>query len=305
MSHEIDLEQPTESLYDETLPATTRRRSLVLLGVCCLGFLLFDLAVPSLFDNGFSAMVAMGGVTAQVTLICVWGAMVQGTFWIRLPWSLLLVVISWCALALGATLEFGRFETDVAINLGVLWVFGVLTSIVPLKIAAVCFRWRITQHVDDSSSGRTGSCYAIRDIMIGTFLLALSLAVVRAMLPVEFHELSSMVEDGILSDSELLFLLAVYGVLSLAVKLPCIWISLGRRAKDMHQAIFIWVLYCLVLSIIEIVIVISVLGTPSATVAAEFYAGVILGKQLMGAILLGIGFALRGQGYRLERAIGT
>ncbi|MDB4370546.1 hypothetical protein N9Z44_00425 [Mariniblastus sp.] len=44
---------------------------MLLLGGCCAGFLIFDVITPYLMPEPFSGMVAIGVVTAQLTVICV------------------------------------------------------------------------------------------------------------------------------------------------------------------------------------------------------------------------------------------
>ncbi|MDA7904372.1 hypothetical protein N9B45_01585 [bacterium] len=61
-------------------------------------------------------MIALGIMTAQLTFICVWGTLVRGTFWIRLPWTLLLLVLSWWAFTWGITIENGQPDIDTMLG---------------------------------------------------------------------------------------------------------------------------------------------------------------------------------------------
>jgi len=49
----------------------TYRTISLMLGGCCAGFLIFDVITPYLMPEPFSGMVAIGVVTAQLTVICV------------------------------------------------------------------------------------------------------------------------------------------------------------------------------------------------------------------------------------------
>ena len=247
-------------------------------------------------------MLALGVVTAQLTVICVWGTLVRGTFWIRLPWTLLLLVLSWCAFALGITIENGGPDIESMLGTAVLWMYGFVTSFVPLKIAAMCFRWQIVQESADDQNGVRESRYAIRDIMIGTMLLALSMAIGRAMLPDEDISFTRAIHASALNEPEPLIAISIYGIVSLLVKLPCIWISLGEKAEKIRSRIGLWVLYCFALAIVEIGLLIAVLGNPGSD-SAELFAGMIISHQIMGAIMLGVCLALRGLGYQLERSM--
>lgn len=274
----------------------------LLIAVSCVVFFLADVATPIYFDAPLPALLILGVVTAQLTVICVWGTLVRGTFWIRLPWTLLLLMLSWCAFAWGITINDGSANTEVLLGIALIWMLGFVTSFVPLKIAAMCFRWQIVQGPADHHDARQDFRYAIRDIMIGTLLLALSMGIVRAMLPHEEISLEGVLQSSGLMKGEASILIAVFGVVSLLVKLPCIWISLGEKADKIIPRIGVWAVYCLVLAILEIGLLIALAGSPGPQ-AIEVVAGMILSHQVMGAITLAVCLALRGLGYRLERSV--
>lgn len=276
----------------------------LLIAFCCVGFFAADVATPTCFQAPFPAMLALGVVTAQLTVICVWGTLVRGTFWIRLPWTLLLLVVSWCGFAWGITLEKGKPDTEAMLAALVIWMFGFITSFVPLKIAAMFFRWQIVQETDDTADADQSSRYAIRDIMIGTLLLALTMGIGRAMLQDEYISIRRAVHASGLDEPEPLFVITVYGVISLLVKLPCIWIALGEKAEKIQSRIAPWIGYCFALAILEILLLTAVLGNPGNE-TAEVFGGLIISHQLMGAIMLGVCLTLRGLGYRLERSLAT
>ncbi len=286
----------------EKLGVGRKKQLLLLIGACCVVFLSVDVATPTCFEEPFPAMLALGVVTAQLTVICVWGTLVRGTFWIRLPWTLLLLVLSWCAFAWGIKIVNGRPDTDSMLGTAMLWMFGFVTSFVPLKIAAMCFRWQIVQDsADDQSVGRYSS-YAIRDMMIGTLLLALTMGIGRAMLSDEDISFTRALEASSLNRPEPFLAITIYGIVSLLVKLPCIWISLGEKAEKIKSRIGVWSIYCFLLAIVEICLLIAILGDPGGE-SGELFAGIIISHQLMGAIMLGVCLALRGLGYRLERSL--
>jgi len=211
-------------------------------------------------------------------------------------------MLSWCGFAWGIAIENGQRDTDSMLATGLLWMFGFVTSFVPLKIAAMCFRWQIVQDSAGVQNGSRNSSYAIRDIMIGTLLLALTMGVGRAMFPGEDLSFVRAVEASVLDEPEPLAAITIYGIVSLLVKLPCIWISLGEKTERIRSRIGVWVFYCLLLAILEIALLVVILGDPGRQ-AGELFAGIIVSHQLMGAIMLGVGLALRGLGYRLERSL--
>ncbi|MEM1070115.1 MAG: hypothetical protein AAGI63_14530, partial [Planctomycetota bacterium] len=267
------------------------------------GFFFADVLIRRCFEDPFPAMLALGVVTAQLTVICVWGTLVRGTFWIRLPWTLLLLVVSWCGIAWGINLHEGRTDVGQSLGAAVFWAFGFITSFIPLKIAAICFRWQIVQDDSEANGDEQKSSYAIRDIMLGTFLLAISMGVGRVMLRGEDDvSLLRAIEESELTDTTLLFATTLYGVISLAVKLPCIWIALGEKIEKIPSRVGVWAVYCFLLTIVELALLTVALGDPGPG-AVEIFGGIILSHQLMGAIMLAVCLALRGLGYRLERSI--
>lgn len=281
-----------------------RKASLILLiGLCCVGFFIADVATPVSFSDPIPALICMGVVTAQLTVICVWGTLVRGTFWIRLPWTLLLLIVSWCGLAWGIAIDKGQPDADAMLGAGLVWIFGFVTSFVPLKIAALCFRWQIVQHSLGDQNLRAKSSYAIRDIMIGTLLLALSMGIGRAMLPGQDLSLARAVEASGLDRPDILLPIVVFGFVSLLVKLPCIWISLGEKKEKIKFRIGLWCAYCLVLAIGEYALLTAILGG-QVSENGEIFVGMIISHQLMGVIMLGICLSLRGLGYQLLRSRG-
>lgn len=282
-------------------PSLARRTRLTLLiSLSCVGFFIADAATPTCFKEPFPAFLAFGIVTAQLTVICVWGTLVRGAFWIRLPWTLLLLVISWCGFALGIRIENGGPDSGAMLGVAFTWILGFATSFVPLKIAALCFGWQLIRNSDGDRSSRPSSRYAIRDMMIGTLLLAISMGIGRVMLLGEEVSFARAWHASSLDRAELFFAVMIYGIVSLLVKLPCIWISLAGTVERIKAKIGVWIAYCFVLAIIEYLLLISVLGSPGRD-WIEVFAGVIVGHQVMGAIMLGICLSLRGLGYRLER----
>ncbi|WP_153556613.1 hypothetical protein [Roseimaritima sediminicola] len=283
-------------------PDVVRRNLLLLLiALCCVGFFIADVMTPQVFDDAIPALTAMGIVTAQLTVICVWGTLVRGTFWIRLPWTLLLLVVSWCGFAWGIRVENRGPNPDAMLGLAVIWMLGFVTSFVPLKIAALGFRWQIIQDSTTQTRAERGSRYAIRDILVGTLLLAISMGIGRAMLAGEELSLLRAWEASGLAEPQLLILISIYGVVSLLVKLPCIWISLGAKPQRILRLIGVWVVYCFLLAAAEMAALIGLLGTPGG--GSEVFTGIVISHQSMGAVMLSVCLALRGLGYRLERSV--
>ena len=168
----LDIEENSQEVESD---ASSRRTQLfVLIGTCGLGFFVADVLTAMFFKEALPALLTLGIVTAQLTVICVWGTLVRGTFWIRLPWTLLLLVVSWFGLGLGASYVDRNFNSNVALGIGMVWMLGFVTSYIPLKIAAIGFRWEIVRESVNNQNKPDTRRYAIRDMMLGTLLLAIN-----------------------------------------------------------------------------------------------------------------------------------
>jgi hypothetical protein len=288
----------------KTLRFDRRARLILLIALCFVGFFLADVATPWCFRKPLPAMLCLGVITAQLTVICVWGTLVRGTFWVRLPWTWLLLVISWWGIALGIRIKDPGTDVDDLLNAAIILMFGFVTSFVPLKIAALCFGWQIIQDSGHDRPMDRDSRYTIRDVMIGTLLLAVSMGIGRAMLKGEDISFIGAMQTSIFRDAEGCILIATYGVVSLLVKLPCIWISLGVEREKIPSRIAVWIFYCLFLAIVEIGFFVALFGNPGSE-SPEVFIGLIVSHQLMGAIMLFVCLTFRGLGYRMQRSRKT
>ncbi len=287
----------------ETWSLQRRKGLILLIALCCIGFFIADVVTPLCFRDSFLALLCLGVVTAQLTVICVWGTLVRGTFLVRLPWTILLLVLSWCGFLWGISIESGSYGADSKIGIAVMWAFGFITSFVPLKMAALCFGWQIVQGSTIDHVKSNSSHYTIADLMFGTMLIAVSLGIVRVMLSSDDIHIFQAVRNSIFRDAEGWMVMSIYGVISLLVKLPCIWISLGENREKISFWIGTWIFYCLALAIMEIILLNLVFGSPGGDEVGKLYSGLIIGHQIMGAVMLIVCLALRGLGYRLERSL--
>ena len=159
------------------------------------GYIAIDVLTPCYFDDPWPAVFLMIQVVGQLTLICVWGTLVEGTFWFRLPWTLLLLVISWAALCYGFYIENGQISSANILAMGLVWLYGFAISYLPLKIAAWLFRWRI-RLVSTETETTVSKNYAVRDIMIGTAILAVTLAIGRRLMPGELPKWQAVLAES-------------------------------------------------------------------------------------------------------------
>ena len=281
----------------------TFRKILLLLfiGTICIVFLFLGLLTPAAFEsrNTFILVLMMNLVVGQLTLICVWGTLVEGTFWIRLPWTILMLVISWAALAGGVRLAKGNIDTAEVLGLGLVWFYAFVISYIPLKLAAWGFGWRILkEYQEDSSQAKTN--YQIRDMMIGTAILAVTLSIGRILLPGDFPSWERVVSKSGLNDYRPLTALFIFSVVSLIVKLPCIWIALAVPRSRILQYSIAWTFSAAILGLLEMGLLVFLLGPPGPD-TTEFVVGLSLGHAVMAVLMIGVLLLLRIFGYRMSR----
>jgi len=267
---EQDAEEKYEVAIEELL--STKRVSKNWFGLFGLrivlifvAFLVADVLVPQDYGRSpFVFFILLNIVVAQLTLICIWGTLVEGTFWVRIPWTLLLLVISWAALVFGVNLS-QSFSVDPRqlLGLGLFWLFGFVASFVPLKIAAWLFGWRITQAKSlqpDPKSNR----YAISDMMVGTGIFAVTMAIASALIQGELPTWSEVVQTTGLHRPEQMFALIIFSVVSLIVKLPCIWVALATPIKTLGARSITWIMLSGLIGLAEFILLTATLGLPGS-----------------------------------------
>ena len=276
----------------------------LLLFVCLTfaGFMVLNVLTPVFFDDAWIAIILMNLVIGQLTLICVWGTLVEGTFWVRLPWTILLLVISWAALCVGLCIENEGRLTSVdpaeILGLGLVWFYGFAISYIPLKLAALLFGWRITL-TKLRNSDASGN-HSIRDMMIGTAILAVALAIGRPFVSGDLPSWAEILNASGLNEAQPVVALFVFSMISLLVKLPCIWIALATPISSFFVRASWWIFLSGVLAGIEMLLLCAVLGSPGSE-GAEILAGLVFGHMAMATTMLGVLRVLRQFGYSMSR----
>ena len=258
-----------------------------------------DVLTASCFHDSGLALFWLILLVGQLTLICVWGTLVEGAFWFRLPWTLLLMVISWAALCVGAHVGNGKIDSAQIMGIGMVWFYGFAISYVPLKIAALAFGWKIRVLNKDIANNEMGR-YAIRDIMIGTTILACTLAIGRQFVPGQLPPWSDVLSASHLDEPMSLLIFLVFSIISLIVKLPCIWIALAATKSQVLTLSMIWVFSAGLLGFVEVGILIVLFGAPSAE-WTKLTLNLVLGHAVMAATMIGVLYCLRCFGYRMIR----
>ncbi len=299
VSGEPDTQRRAQAELEESSSRTWFAFKIVLI---CLAFLLTDVLVPQDFSNSsFVFFILLNIVVAQLTLICVWGTLVEGTFWVRMPWTLLLLVVAWAALVYGMYLEQGQsVDTREVLGLGLIWFFGFAVSYVPLKTAAWFFGWRITQEKSLSPNPNSNR-YAIRDMMIGTAILAVVMSIGSYLIQgKELPTWSAVLETSQLGRIESLFVVSVFSVVSLIVKLPCIWVALATTKTNLVSNALCWILLSGLFGLAEFFLLCFVLGPPGSE-TLETFCAMTIGHMVMAAVMIGVLCVLRHDGYGITR----
>ncbi len=278
-----------------------RKKLLQVIAVIFVAFLLLDLIMPAAFESrdAFFPILMMNLVMGQLTLICVWGTLVEGTFWIRLPWTILMLVISWAALAQGVYLVHGNTDAAEVLALGLVWFYAFAISYIPLKLAAWGFGWRIIKEGQQGESESKAN-YQIRDMMIGTAILAAILSIGRMLLPGDLPSWENVVSKSGLNDYRPLTALFFFSVISLIVKLPCIWIALAVPLSSIKRYSLCWIGIAAILGLVEMGLLTFFLGQLGPD-TLPFMAGLIIGHAVMAAIMIGVLYLLRTFGYQMSR----
>ena len=281
--------------------AKTVRSRLLFFAFVLLTFATFiglDVLTPLCFDDAWPGLFLMILLVGQLTLICVWGTLVEGTFWFRLPWTILLLVISWSALCFGVYLKQGYISSAEILGMGLVWLYGFAISYVPLKVAAWLFGWRI-RLVSENQIERSSN-YAIRDIMLGTAILAVTLSIGRYLMPTEWPSWTDVIRAAGFRRPDMLFAFCLFSIISLIVKLPCIWVSLAADRSKIIWLSVVWVLCSGALGLLEMILLVAILGNPGSE-TSEVTACLVLGHATMAASMIAVLFGLRCFGYRMSR----
>lgn len=133
----------------------------------------------------------------------------------------------WYSFVLGNRVAWPGFSRTDAILLGIV-VLGGQVAQIPLWIAQIVFRWRMTGTANETvPSSEAEKQFSIGHLLLATLLLSVALSPARAVLPPgEFGSLSGYPHYG-----ELLVVLAAVILCNFAVtvRVGCGWASSSRR----------------------------------------------------------------------------
>lgn len=187
----------------------------------------------------------LGVIVGQINLIATWGAVGPGNVVTRLPWSILLGVLTWYATMLGLEvwLPGNRNDPDLVL-VGPLILFGIVVTQIPLWIARKSFRWRLINLEDENSDSEDGPLqFSIRHMLLVMLLVALALGPAQLVLP------SMRLRALFYHVDELAAVLAMLVVTNLIMAVPCVW---GALVKSIPFPPQIWPVFCAVVAAAEV-----------------------------------------------------
>lgn len=250
-----------------------------------------DLLIGPVFEFADSDVpliigLAMGFTIGQLNLISVWAAMSHGSPIMRLPWACLMLVLMWTSIIVGIRIvnTLGLNDRDT-LAIGIVLLLSCLTTQVPLWIASRVFGWRLT-HIDQSNEAGQ---FNLRQMFVGTILLAISLAASRLLLPTKTSDFVFEL------DGELSIVLPIMAAINLITVTPAIWGAL--RKLSLGLALILWATSTFLFTVIECVVLAVAIGDFSIEIFVLFIG--INAAQV--AIVFVALKALSAAGFRLER----
>lgn len=229
-------------------------------GLAVIGFLVFDFIAAAFteLDADWILLtgIVIGVYVGQINLIATWGALGPGNVVVRLPWSILLGLFTWYAMALGFRVwRHTEFRNPDIILLGSILLGGIIVAQVPLWIAGKSFRWRLIDVEDAKSEPARGPLqFSLWHMLLLMVFVALALGPGRLALP-------SFALDRPYLGRELTAILAAMVVTNLLMTVPCIW---GALVKSNPIPPLAWPVYCAVVTVVEFASICAVLGSPGA-----------------------------------------
>jgi hypothetical protein len=165
---------------------------------------------------------SLGGQAAVLTVLVVWGS---GPLWLRLVWHWGLALVAFTAWAVGFVVGLSDrglpYNSDEGLRMA---LFGLPLVALACQLAPwlmkVYFRWRIELE-DEAEQPAAVHLLSIRDMLVGTIVVAVAMAAVRFGKPRDFPEGYYWIFWGIGS--------AAAAGISLVCLVPIVYLTLGVR----------------------------------------------------------------------------
>ncbi len=285
-------------------------RRILIIGGLLLAYFLVDLAIPFTFEfrTPHAAVALLGLCAGQLTLIAIWAALAPGSVLLRLPWALSLGTLMWYGLILGNHLRAalsasvfgmrGRFfepwllQRPEALTLGVMVLISVTLLQVPFWLMNLVFRWKLVWAEDPHGLKRHQ--FSLRHLIAGTILFAILLAIGREIMP-KSGTLALVAER----ETWQLFFVAL-SVATALVSLPAATLVVVGAQRRLLLTLG-WVVYTILLSIVEYSLFSLLLGSPPASQQAESRLTILLLQFAHGGSVIVSLLVLAFAGLRLAR----
>ena len=253
-------------------------------------------------DNAFASIwlgVTFGQFIGQLNLISVWAAVSRGQLILRLPWALLLTVLMWAALLCGCWLANRSPSLHEATDYGVVLTLGSIAAQVPLWLASWVFGWQLIAFnhdltPDDGDSNQ----FNIGQMLIGTLLLAVALALAKSILPQgDPYQIGSAL--SLLRDKTTWVLIGATAVCNLLLVVPCIWAAFMMDFTVKRLAAIVCVV--LIVSLVEVAGLSLLLGPPGKEFLNVFLVFAFLNLGQMAVVYGSLRFLRTFARFRLVR----
>jgi hypothetical protein len=272
-------------------PTKNRELSLLATAGVMAAFAIVDYHAPAALGprGEWLGLTLLAICIAQVTLIAAWAVFAPGNIVVRLPWSLLFVLMMWYVLAFGQ--RRAHYRSEDTLLLGIVLFLGLTVLQVPLWIAKQVFRYRmLTPGEVPTPAGRGPVQFQLKHLLIGTFLLSVALSPIRLVLPKE-------TVGSLMPDRQLTVLILATMEVNLVATLPCLWGGFVSAGKLWPLGVT-WSVYSFVVTMIEFAVLCSVLGIPGDP---DILWELGLMNFTQGAVVFAVMRIYRALGYRLQR----
>lgn len=197
--------------------------------------------------------IPLGICISQANLIALWAVFAPGALAWRLPWAMLLGMLMWGVLVVAnrAVDNFGSsFSRTEAVFLGTILLGGILIAQLPLWLIRLGVRQRL---YPPGSAGSPSTQFNLKQVLIGTALCCVGLALIQAVLPPSINDLASFRGDAMMW-----VIFSVLGTVNLLLTLPAMWWSLtASRATAVPLAV-VYCVYTVVVTMLEIGVMVMI-----------------------------------------------
>ena len=276
-----------------------RIERMVLLWGAIAAALVGDLLLPILMSHAplqsrlgeFLAPFMVGLVLAQVASVAIWCALAQQPASIRLPLSLVLILLGGGLFLTGITMSQGSVGNKLLFEL--VFMFGLI-PFTAIQGPLWMVRWLTARRIMLVDNGPAIGTFSIRYLLMLTAVVAMIVAMYR------MHLGDSSITFKL---AQLLEFLAVGGATSLyvaALTYPCIWLVLSDQPAIRLSAAILLFISWMACPLISAMCVVALNGGNGTLYNLAFL--LCFGLGVVGGTLVGL-YVLRNAGYRLLKPV--